>query len=419
MNFYKCTKISGSVKYYFLFVFKIQAQTTFYNVFNVLYLNVKNLHIMKILILLLLILLSANSFSQDFFNTDFNKRKKFIVLTNPTVSNLKTIQYLVNANLLDVNTRKSKFVGVYFDGQKYDFLQTKEYIDNNKLKNYYLQEVTGELNENNLFEKNDCTEDLKQIFRNSVGVFFFGGPDIPPRVYSEENTLSVVTDPGRHFFETTFLYHLLGGFQDDNYDAFLNSKPNYMVTGFCLGMQTMNVATGGTLIQDIPAEVYNANTPDETLKLGRTNLHRNYWQEISDDKQLMGINLHTIIFTDHPFFGEVVDVPKRWEPRIYSSHHQAADKLGKGLVVTAVSPDGKVVEGLVHNKYPNVFAVQFHPEVPGLYEDLYVRKFHPEDTPMSYNDIIGKQNVKFHEKYWRHISEILRKQKNKKIRSTD
>jgi putative glutamine amidotransferase len=178
-------------------------------------------------------------------------------------------------------------------------------------------------------------------------------------------------------------------------------------------MQTMNVATGGTLIQDIPAEIYQANSPEETLKIGRTNLHRNYWQEISDDSLLMGINLHTIKFTDNPFFGEAVKVPKRWEPRVYSSHHQAADKLGMGLEVTAVSPDGKIVEGLAHSRFPNVFAVQFHPEVPGLYEDLYVRKFHPEDTPMSYNDIIGKQSVKFHEKYWGHISEVLRKAKRK------
>ncbi len=156
-------------------------------------------------------------------------------------------------------------------------------------------------------------------------------------------------------------------------------------------MQTMNVATGGTLIQDIPAEVYGAETPEEILSTGRTNLHRNYWQEISDDTLLMGINLHTIQFSDNPFFGEVVNVPRNWEPRVYSSHHQAAEKIGKGLEVTAVSPDGKIVEGLVHKQFPNVFAVQFHPEVPGLYEDLYVRKFHPEDKPMSYNDIIGKK----------------------------
>ena len=350
-------------------------------------------------------------FSQDFFNTDFNHRKKYIILTNPTVGNLKNIQFLVNADLLDVNMRKEKFVGVYYEKQNYDFKETKKYIEENHLENFYLQEIKGELNEKNLFQQNDCTEQLKKVFENSVGVFFFGGPDIPPGEYGEENTLSVVTDPGRHYFETTFLFHLLGGYWNEDFEPFLTEKPKYLVTGFCLGMQTMNVATGGTLIQDIPSEIYGATTPEDILNLGRTNLHRNYWQEIVEDSLLMGINLHTIQFTKHPFFGVAVDVSKKFEPRVYSSHHQAAEKIGKGLEITALSPDGKIVEGLAHNKYPNVFAVQFHPEVPGLYEDLYVRKFNPDDKPQSYNDIIGKKSVKFHEKYWAHISDILRKAK--------
>ena len=368
--------------------------------------NMKRLILIQVFILFFLC-----GFSQDFFNTDFNHRKKYIILTNPTVGNLKTIQFLVNADLLDVNSRKAKFVGVYYEKQNYDFKETKKFIEKNHLENFYLQEIKGELNEKNLFQQNDCTEQLKKVFENSVGVFFFGGPDIPPGEYGEENTLSVVTDPGRHYFETTFLFHLLGGYWNEDFEPFLTEKPKYLVTGFCLGMQTMNVATGGTLIQDIPSEIYGATTPEDILNLGRTNLHRNYWQEIVEDSLLMGINLHTIQFTKHPFFGVAVDVSKKFEPRVYSSHHQAAEKIGKGLEITALSPDGKIVEGLAHNKYPNVFAVQFHPEVPGLYEDLYVRKFNPDDKPQSYNDIIGKKSVKFHEKYWAHISDILRKAK--------
>jgi putative glutamine amidotransferase len=361
------------------------------------------------LILSVSIVFFLGAFSQDFFDADFSHRKKYIVLTNPTVNNLQTVQYLVNAGLLDINTRKTKFVGVYHVRQEYDFAATKEYIENNNLKDYFLQEIDGVLTENNLFGENDCTAALEKVFENSIGVFFFGGPDIPPGVYGEENTLSVVTDPYRHYFETTFLFHLLGGYWNEDYDPFLDRKPKYLVTGFCLGMQTMNVATGGTLIQDIPAEIYGKTTPEETLNIGRANLHRNYWQEIVDDPLLMGINLHTIQFTDHGFFGVAVDVSKKFEPRVYSSHHQAAEKIGKGLEITALSPDGKIVEGLAHKKYPNVFAVQFHPEVPGLYEDMDLRKFNPEDQAQSYNDILGKKSVKFHEKYWAYISEALRK----------
>lgn len=367
----------------------------------------------KLLLFLFISTFSLSGFTQNFFREDFNTRKKYVILTNPTVSNLKTVQYLVNAHLLDVN-RKIRFVGVYYEDQNYDFNQTRNYIDEKGLKNFYLHEVRGTLTESNVFDDNDCTADLKTIFENSVGVFFFGGPDIPPAIYGEENTRSVITDPNRHLFEATFLYHLLGGYQNENYPPLLNEKPRYLVTGFCLGMQTMNVATGGTLIQDIPAELFGAETPDAALQIGRANLHHNYWKDINDDTLLMSCNLHTITFTDNAFFGRIVKVPKRWNPRVYSNHHQAAKKLGKGMEVTAVSPDGKVVEGIVHKRFPNVFAVQFHPEVPALYEDLYVRKFHPDDEPMSYNDIIGKQSVKFHERYWEHISEIIRKAKNKR-----
>lgn len=365
----------------------------------------------RIFLLLIFIIYVQSAFSQNFFNSEFNKRKNYVILTNPTVGNLKTIQYLLSRDLLEINTKKTKFVGVYHDEQNYDFKETKQYIENNKLENFFLHEIKGDLNEKNLFQQNDCSVQLKQVFDNSIGVFFFGGPDIPSGVYGEENTLSVVTDPERHFFETTFLFHLLGGYRNEDFSPFLEDHKKYLVTGFCLGMQTMNVATGGTLIQDIPAEVYGKTTPEQILEIGRANLHRNYWQEIVEDTLLMGINLHTIQFTSHPFFGVAVNVSKSFAPRILSSHHQAAEKIGKNLEVTAVSADGKIIEGLAHKKYPNVFAVQFHPEVPALYEDLNRLKFHPEDKPMSYNDIIGKKSVRFHEEYWNHISDILRKAK--------
>ncbi len=365
----------------------------------------------RLLFLVVSILIVQSSFSQNFFDTDFNQKKKYIILCDPTVSRIKTIEYLTNAKLLKIKKNKVKFVGVYFDDQNYDFGKTKKYIEENHLNNFFLQEISGELNEDNLFEANNVSDQLKKVFNNSIGIFFFGGPDIPPGIYGEENTHSVVTDPERHYFENTFMYHLLGGYQDENFVPFLAQRPDYMVTGFCLGMQTMNVATGGTLIQDMPAELFGATTPEATVKIGRLNLHRNYWQEIARDSLFMGCNLHSIKFTENPFFGEVVDVQKQSTPLIYSSHHQAADKLGKGLEATCLSPDGKIAEGLVHSKYHNVFAVQFHPEVSALYEDMYVRKFQPEDEPKTYHNIIGQSSVRFHEKYWAHISHVLKKVK--------
>ena len=115
----------------------------------------------KLILLLILITCFWGAFSQDFFNSDFKRGKKYIILTNPTVGNLKTIQFLVNAELLDVNTRKTKFVGVYYSGQDYDFSETKRYIESNELDNFYLHEIKGELKEDNLFQQNDCSAELK------------------------------------------------------------------------------------------------------------------------------------------------------------------------------------------------------------------------------------------------------------------
>jgi len=368
----------------------------------------------KLLLLSIALLFILSASSQDFFNTDFNKRKKHIILCNPTVYRIKNIQYLTNANLLSVKKNKVKFVGVYHEGEKQDYAESLEYIEKHKLDNFFLHKIKGDLNEDNLYENNEVSAQLKKVFDNSIGVFFFGGWDIPPAIYGEENSRSEIHTAMRHYFEATFMYHLLGGYQDENYKPFLNERPDYMVTGFCLGMQTMNVATGGTLIQDIPSEIYGAENTEQTVKIGRINMHRNYWQKIKGDTLLMGINLHTIKFTDHPFFNETVGVRKKSTPRIYSSHHQAADKLGKGMEVTCLSPDGKIIEGLVHNKYRNVFAVQFHPEVPALYEDMELKKFHPKDKATTYHDILGKSSVRFHEAYWDYISDVLKRVKRKK-----
>lgn len=372
--------------------------------------------IKKLLLLLFASLLVNSIFAQHFFDTDFNTRKKYIILCDPTVHRIKTIQYLTNANLLSVKKNKVKFVGVYYKGQKYDFSETKKYIEDNHLDNFFLHEIDGELSKENIYGANVITDDLQKVFLNSIGVIFFGGPDIQPELYGEDNTQSVVSDPGRHLYECSFMFHLLGGSQNDSFQPFLAKRPDYVVTGFCLGMQTINVGTGGTMIQDIPSEVYGAETSEETVGIGRANMHRNYWQLIEEDSLFMGINLHTIQFTDHPFFGETIKVSKKATPRIYSSHHQAIEKLGKGLEITCLSPDGKIIEGVAHSKYPHVFAVQFHPEIPALYEDMGERIFHPDDEPKTYHDILTKSDIRFHESYWQHISEAFSKTKRPKRR---
>jgi len=348
-------------------------------------------------------------FSQDFFREHHNSGKNYIILMNPTVGNLEIINFLTDHGLLKVDISKTCFVGVYHSGQRYDFSGTAEFIKKSHQQEFFLHEVRGDLTEENIFCENGCSDDFRKIFGNSIGIFFFGGPDIPPKVYGEENLYSETDDPVRHYFELSFLFHLIGSSINQYFLPLLNDNPDYLVTGFCLGMQTINVAAGGSMYQDIPAQLYDNNINEASLSTGRLDFHRNYWQNFSKDPDLMGSNLHPVKFTENPFFGTTIRLSKNLKPLVYSSHHQAVKEVGKDFQITALSPDGKVIEGIAHSEYPNVFAVQFHPEVPALYENRGELKFSPSDRPKTLHSMMSRKSIVFHRKYWRHISMVLQR----------
>lgn len=364
----------------------------------------KNRFMNRIILAMVCTALTMSGHSRNFSGEEDHKETVNIVVANPTVHNMEIIHFLADRKILKVNARKVRFTGVYHKNQAYDFSASHDYVREHPEAGFTLVEITDDLPDSVLFRENSCTSTFREIFRNSDAVFFLGGPDIQPLIYGEENTHSVVTDPGRHSFEVSLLFHLLGGAPDPAFRPFLEEKPQYVVTGFCLGLQTMNVAAGGTLYQDIPAQLYGKKGAEETLQTDRENLHRNYWQLVSDDKQLMGINIHPVRFTSHPFFPEMVKVRRKEMPFIYSSHHQSPALTGSGFEVTALSPDGKVIEGLAHNRFPHVFGVQFHPEVPALYEKREPWKFAPDDEPQTLHEMIGRKSVRFHKKYWKYIS---------------
>ena len=73
------------------------------------------------------------------------------------------------------------------------------------------------------------------------------------------------------------------------------------------------------------------------------------------------------------------------------------------------SLDGKIIEAIEHQSYPNVFGVQFHPEKPGLFDPSID---HPRscDSRINFNEMITKTgSYKFHMAYWRLIGKILQK----------
>ena len=347
-----------------------------------------------------------SGFAQNFLKSEFKPDKTYILLAHPTVQNIETIKFLLNNEILQLSD--VEFVGVYSAAESYDYNQSIALIKKPEMTRFHLQKFIEEEDSASIYRQNEWTITFKNLFDHSAGIFFFGGPDIQPEIYKQKNLYSEVTDPNRHLFELSFLFHLLGGKQNGQFVPFLKEKPNYFVTGFCLGLQSMNVATGGTLTQDIPAQTYKKMNAREILKLKKDQLHRNYWPEISKDTLLMGINFHPIQYTAHPFFLEKVKAEKDFNPLVLSSHHQSIYELGKDLIVTATSMDDQVIEGIQHRLYPNVFAVQFHPEVPDLYKEGEKLKFAPDDTPKSYFEIIGGRSREFHLKYWQTISKSIK-----------
>lgn len=359
-----------------------------------------------LLITLVLTIFLNTGFCQDFLEKELSPNKTYILLAHPTIENINTINFLLNNHILQIHD--VEFVGIYSTAETYDYSQSVALLKKPEMSKFHLQKVDEVMSSSQIYRQNEWTPLFKKLFNYSVGIFFFGGPDIQPEVYGQKNEFSVVTDPNRHLFELSFLFHLLGGYQNPDFIPFIQQKPAYFVTGFCLGLQSMNVATGGTLTQDIPAQTYNKKNAEETLKLKKDQLHRNYWQEITKDSLLMAVNFHQIEYTAHPFFLEKVRASAKVKPLVLSSHHQSISDLGKNLIVTATSMDGEVIEAIQHRLYENVFAVQFHPEVPALYKEGKKLKFSPTDSPKSYYEMLSPEDRDFHLKYWTMVSNTIK-----------
>jgi len=140
-----------------------------------------------------------------------------------------------------------------------------------------------------------------------------GGGDMEPRYYGQFNTASRSIDPQRDIAEMDLL------------ELFTTAKKP--ILGICRGLQIINVFFGGTLIQDIPG-------------------HSNF----------QGIDrLHRIYTTSSPLRNACKE-----NSIVNSSHHQAVNQLGAGLLPLQWSPDG-VVEALQHQTLP-ILALQWHPE---------------------------------------------------------
>ena len=335
------------------------------------------------------------------------KSERNIVLLHPTANNLKTFLYLTENKIFPLPNDYG-IIGVYHSKEEYDYKLSRELIKNKGIKNISLVEISSELNPQNIFTKNDCSQQFKEIFNNSAGAIFFGGPDMPPACYGEETSLlTVITDPHRHYLELSFLFHLLGGSQDTTTIAFLDERNDYSILGICLGMQSMNVATGGTMVQDIPSETFNLNTVEQVLLLEPNQQHRNYHTNFGIDNNLIWGSFHQVKFEK----GSILDSLNGFanqNPYILSSHHQCIETLGLNIVPVAWSLDGKIIEAVKHSKFPNVIGVQFHPEPTFLYEANEKFSLQPNQAQKeSYlNTYPGEKGELFHRAFWKYIGKI-------------
>lgn len=162
------------------------------------------------------------------------------------------------------------------------------------------------------------------------GVLFTGGGDIDPLRYNESRHPK--TDPP----DTT----------RDDFELNLASEALLMdlpVLGVCRGLQVMNVAAGGTLIQDIASQItgpveHRIQTPLFAIA------HEVWITKGSRLSELMKEQLGD---------GEVLQVNSR--------HHQAVGQVAGGFDVTATAPDG-VIEAIERPGARFCLAVQWHPE---------------------------------------------------------
>lgn len=302
--------------------------------------------------------------------------------------------------------------GVYHRLEKTDYGRAEEFLRERGIGWMTLRAVEAAVRPQDIYRENAWTAEFRKILDESDGVVFFGGPDIPPSVYgSRQNLHTQVDDLYRHYLEASALFHFLGGSRNPGFRPLLEDRPGFPVLGICLGMQTMNVAAGGTLVQDIWSETYKLKTVEEAVSLGPERWHTNPRARLYPRKTVFPYFLHVIRLSPGGKLAGLTGLAPRDLPHVLSAHHQQAGKLGRGLRVEAVSADGRVVEALSHERFPNVLGVQFHPEFDILWTGDALYDITPGDaSPMTVRKYLENRppSAVFHRNFWAWFGGALR-----------
>jgi putative glutamine amidotransferase len=332
-----------------------------------------------------------------------------LAIFNPEVFNIRALAELRKLGILDIPGLV--VVGVYHTKQADDFAKSREYVAENGLDWFKFHPIAAEISEPVLYKKNACTPELELILKKTDGIIFFGGPDVPASVYGERTSLLThITDPFRHNLEASAVFQLFGGSQDDQYTPLLAARPDFAVLAICLGLQTMNIGTGGTLIQDIRWDAYGKTTFEDVIALGPEQWHTNPYPGLFPLDKLMGYSFHSLQLGDGSVFVKEMGFKSADHPRILSAHHQAVGRMGKDLVATASSLDGRIIEAIEHKKFRSVLAVQFHPEHYALWDAEPRFAMKPGDPRTSLRAILegAPPSLEFNKKIWTWFASKLR-----------
>ncbi|HEY3291921.1 MAG TPA: gamma-glutamyl-gamma-aminobutyrate hydrolase family protein [Anaerolineae bacterium] len=170
--------------------------------------------------------------------------------------------------------------------------------------------------------------ELRELYELSDGILLSGGGDIAPSTYGEEQheqTHYIDPDRDRHEFLLTRW-------------AVADDKP---IFGICRGIQAMNVALGGTLLQDIPTQTAS------TLK------HNGAYEKAARDEVLHHVTVES--------GSRIEQIMAHVDVGVNSFHHQAVKRAADGFVVTSKATDG-IIEGMEMPDKRFAVGVQWHPE---------------------------------------------------------
>lgn len=171
---------------------------------------------------------------------------------------------------------------------------------------------------------------LEKIAATLDAALLTGSPaDVDPsRFGAVRHSATSDPDPHREQTDWSLLEHCFAG-----------QKP---VLAICYGLQSLNVFLGGSLVQDIPAELRNSIAHE------------------TDDEKLAPETFHAARIESGAKISQMPGAAA--EVRVNSSHHQSIRDLGRGLRITSRAPDGVIeaVEGTSNSHW--VVGVQWHPE---------------------------------------------------------